>query len=282
VCFNTILLIIATLLSILPMLHIFALSLSSNLPILQGRVGLWPVGFDTFSYTYIIQNPVFISSAINSVIRVLMAVPINMVMIVIVAYPLSRSVLQFPARKFYVWFFLVTIVFSGGLVPLFMIIQQVGIFNTRWALVLPTAVPIFSAILMMNFFRELPNELSESAMMDGAGHVTIFLRIFLPLSKAALATVLLLSFVFHWNAWFDGLVFIRDRSLRPLPTYLHTTLVQPNLSEMDATEREIFLGFNLRAVRAANIFITTLPILLIYPFLQRHFTKGIRLGSVKG
>jgi putative aldouronate transport system permease protein len=118
-------------------------------------------------------------------------------------------------------------------------------------------------------------------MIDGAGHPTILVRIFLPLSKAALATFLLFTFVFHWNTWFDGLVFIRDRSLRPLPTYLHTTLVQPNISEMDNVEREMFLNFNLRAVRAANIFVTTLPILVIYPFLQKHFTKGIRLGSVK-
>jgi len=214
--------------------------------------------------------------------RVALGVPVNMACIILVAYPLSRTVRQFPARRYYVWFFIFTMLFSGGLVPTYMIVRTTGIYDTMAALIIPNAVSVFNMLILHNFFRNLPAELTEAAMIDGAGHMTILIRLFIPLSKAALATLILFSFVNHWNSWFDGLIYINNRELKPLQTYLQSILVRPDLARMDAQEREYFMRFNLRSIKAAQIFITVVPILAIYPFLQQYFTKGIVLGSVKG
>ena len=282
VVINTIILTIAFLAAVLPVMHIFAMSLSHNHAVVAGQVGLWPVRFTTVPYQHIMNNPQFFRSFWVSVQRVLVGVPFNMTMIILIAYPLSRSSLQFKARRYYVWFFLFSMLFSGGMVPTFMIVRATGIFNTRWALIFPSAVHVFNMLILMNFFRNLPSELSESAMMDGAGHMSILFRIFLPLSKAALATLILFTFVFHWNAWFDGLIYISNRAMRPLQTYLREILTTPDLALMDADERRHWAELNLRSVQAAQIFVTMTPILLVYPFLQKYFTKGITLGSVKG
>ena len=214
VVFNTLALILFTSLSILPLIHILAMSLSDNASVTAGAVGLIPVGYTTFSYSHIFRNPVFINSFLVSIMRVALGVPLNMLCIILVAYPLSRTSIQFPARKYYVWFFIFTMLFSGGLVPTYMIVRTTGIYDTILALILPGAVPVFNMLILLNFFRNLPAELSEAAMIDGAGHTTVLLQIFLPLSKAALATLILFSFVSHWNSWFDGLIYINNRDLK--------------------------------------------------------------------
>lgn len=282
VAINTIILSIAFLLAVLPVIHILAMSFSSNQAVIAGRVGLWPVDFTIFPYQHILNNPQFFQSFFASIQRIFVGVPFTMLMIILIAYPLSRSPRQFVGRRYYVWFFLFSMLFSGGLVPLFMIVRATNIFDTRLALILPHAVSVFNMLILMNFFRNLPAELSESAMMDGAGHMSILLRIFLPLSKAALATLVLFTFVHHWNEWFHGLIFINNRSLRPLQTYLREILTFPDLALMDADEIRDWAEFNIRSVQAAQIFITMAPILIVYPFLQKYFTKGITLGSVKG
>jgi len=282
VVINTTILTLAFLAAVLPVIHIFAMSLSHNQAVVAGQVGLWPVRFTTVPYQHIFNNPQFFRSFFISIQRVLLGVPFNMLMIILIAYPLSRSSRQFTARRYYVWFFLFSMLFHGGMVPTFMVVRATGIFDSIWALVLPSAVSVFNMLILMNFFRNLPAELSESAMMDGAGHMAILFKIFLPLSKAALATLVLFTFVFHWNAWFDGLIYISTRSLRPLQTYLREILTTPDLALMDADERRLWAELNLRSVQAAQIFVTMTPILLVYPFLQKYFTKGITLGSVKG
>ena len=282
IAINTLALTLLMALSVLPLIHIFSMSLSDDASVTAGLVGLYPVGLTAFSYSHIIRNPMFINSFFVSVIRAALGVPVNMLCIILVAYPLSRTAKQFPARKYYVWFFIFTMLFSGGLVPTYLIVRTTGIYDTILALIIPGAVPVFNMLILLNFFRGLPAELSEAAMIDGAGHATVLFQIFLPLSKAALATLVLFSFVGHWNSWFDGLIYINNRDLKPLQSYLQSILVRPDLARMDAQEREYFMRFNLRSIKAAQIFITIVPILLIYPFLQQYFTKGIVLGSVKG
>ena len=282
VVINTIILTIAFLFAVLPVIHIFAMSLSHNTAVMAGQVGLWPVRFTMVPYQHIWNNPQFFRSFWVSIQRVLIGIPFNMLMIILIAYPLSRSAQQFQARKYYVWLFLFIMLFGGGLVPLFMIVRATGIFDTIWALILPGAVNVFNMLLLMNFFRSLPAEMSESAMVDGAGHMSILIKIFLPLSKAALATLVLFTFVHHWNEWFHGIIFINNRNLVPLQTYLREILVTPDLALLDADQLRHFAELNLRSVQAAQIFVTMTPILLVYPFLQKYFTKGITLGSVKG
>jgi len=279
---NTLALAALTTLSILPLIHIFAMSLSDKTAVAAGAVKLLPRGLTTFSYTHIFRNPMFMNSFLVSVARVLMGVPINMLCIVMVAYPLSRTARQFPARKYYIWFFIVTMLFHGGMVPTYMIVLTTGIYDTIWALLIPRAVSVFYTLILLNFFRGLPADLTEAAMIDGAGHMTVLIKIMIPLSKAALATLVLFSFVDHWNSWFDGLIYINNRNLKPLQTYLQSILVRPDLARMDAQEREYYMRFNLRSIKTAQIFITIVPILMIYPFLQRYYTKGIVLGSLKG
>jgi len=273
---------IAAAISLLPVIHILSMSLSSNAAVTGGMVGLWPVNFTTIAYNYVLKNPQFFTSFLNSVERAAAGVTVNMIMIVMVAYPMSRSEKQFPNRKYFVWFFIFTMLFNGGLIPTYMVVKTTGLYDSFLALILPGAVPVFNVLILMNFFRDLPKEIEEAAFIDGAGHWTLLSRILLPLSKAALATLVLFCFVEHWNEWFDGMIFIATKAKRPLQTYLQAILSKPDLSTLDPEERAYYFQVNLRSVKAAQIFITITPIMAVYPFLQKYFTKGIVLGSVKG
>jgi putative aldouronate transport system permease protein len=269
-------------LCLFPIVHILALSLSSASAAASGRVSILPVEFTIQSYQFVLQNPAFGKSFIISIMRVLVGTPINMILTILVAYPLSRSSEKFRARGFFVWFFLITVLFSGGLIPWYMVIRQTGLIDSFWALILPGAVPVFNVILMMNSFRSIPKELEEAAVMDGAGHWTTLFRVFLPLSLPVLATLTLFVAVAHWNSWLDGLILMNSPDKYPLQSYLQTIVV--NVDPRMLTERDLDLLkiISNRTTRAAQIFIAMIPILLVYPFLQRYFTSGIKLGSIKG
>jgi putative aldouronate transport system permease protein len=279
---NLVVLGVLTLLCLFPIVHTLALSLSSAPAAASGRVTIWPVEFTLQSYQFVLDNAAFVKSFSVSVMRLMIGTPINMILTILVAYPLSRSTGEFRARNFFVWFFLITVLFSGGLIPWYMVIRQTGLIDSFWALILPGAVPIFNVILLTNSFRNIPKELEEAAAMDGAGHWTILFRVLLPLSLPILATLTLFVAVGHWNSWFDGLLLMNSPDKYPLQSYLQTVVVNPDprmLTERDLALLEIISN---RTTRAAQIFIAMIPILVIYPFLQRYFTTGIKLGSVKG
>ena len=279
---NKVVLVLLTLLCIFPILHILALSLSSATAAASGRVTIWPIDFTFQSYKFVLETPAFGKSFLISVMRVLAGVPINMILTILVAYPLSRSKKEFRGRDFFAWFFLITVLFSGGLIPWYMVIRQTGLIDNFWALIIPGALPVFNVILVANAFRNIPKELEEAAAIDGASHWTILFRILLPLSLPVLATVTLFVAVAHWNAWFDGLILMNSPDKYPLQSYLQTIVV--NADPRMLTERDLALLkiINNRTTRAAQIFIAMVPILVIYPFLQRYFTTGVKLGSVKG
>ncbi len=274
-------LIALALLCLFPLLHVLALSLSSANAAAAGKVVLWPVDFTTKAYEFALDRPEFARSFWVSIKRVVLGTAVNMVLTVLVAYPLSKENAAFRWRTFYVWFFVLTMLFSGGLIPLYMIVRSTHLLDSIWALVLPNAVPVFNVVLLLNFFRALPRELEEAALIDGAGHWTILWQIYLPLSKPALATLTLFTIVFHWNSWFDGLIFMNSPQNYPLQSYLQTLVISRDISQfsMDATLLKLVSD---QTFKAAQIFIGALPIILIYPFLQRYFVKGIVLGSVKG
>ncbi|MBP1976990.1 carbohydrate ABC transporter permease [Cohnella thailandensis] len=203
-----------------------------------------------------------------------------MLLTLLIAFPLSKeSVLKF--RTGYVWYFVFTMLFSGGMIPGYLIVKNLGLIDSIWALVLPGAVPIFNVVLMLNFFRGLPKELEEAAFMDGAGYLTSLFRIYAPLSLPVLATTGLFTIVTHWNTWFDGLIFMNSMQHYPLSTYLQTVVVNMNLGSMSLEQLQQFQVVNQQNAKAAQVFLSIVPIMAIYPFLQKYLVQGMVIGGVK-
>ncbi|WP_135555546.1 carbohydrate ABC transporter permease [Paenibacillus cymbidii] len=282
IAFNYTFLAVMSLACLLPLLNVLSVSFSSAAAIEAGRVTLWPVDFTARAYTFVAEKKEFLTSIGISGKRVLLGVLINMTLTILTAYPLSKDVVQLKFRTGYAWVFVFTMLFSGGLIPTYMVIRQLGMLDSIWALVLPGAVPIFNVVLMLNFFRNLPKELSESAFIDGAGHWQTLWRIIVPLSMPSIATVSLFTIVGHWNEWFGGLIYMNDPIHYPLASYLQTIVVRLDMTQInDPTMLRFLSELNDRAIRAAQIFLGMLPVLCVYPFLQRFFMSGIVLGSVK-
>jgi len=271
---------ILSILCILPIIHILAVSFSSMAPASSNLVTFWPIGFTTDAYVKTFGNSNFINSLIVSLKRTVIATIIGMVIMLITAFPLSKEDISFKGRSLYTWFFVFTILFSGGLIPSYILIQKLGLMNTIWALILPGALSVWNVILMMNFFRGLPKELEEAAYLDGAGHIKTLILVYVPLSLPAIATLSLFTMVYQWNSWFDGMIYMSDIKNYPLASLLQTIIVQQDLSKINV-DPSMLENISQRTVRAAQIFIGALPILMVYPFLQRFFVKGIVIGAVK-
>lgn len=279
---NYVALVLLALVCVLPVIHVLAVSFSSNSAAATGDVLFWPVDFTTASYHYVLKKQEFTVALLVTLERVAIGVTINMLLTLMIAYPLSKEVTKFRWRTVYAWIFVFTMLFSGGLIPLFMLIRSLGMMDSIWALVLPSAVPVFNVVLLLNFFRGLPKELEESAFIDGADFWTILWKIYVPLSLPALATIGLFATVSHWNSWFDGIVFMNSPENYPLQSYLRTIVVERDLSTISFTEMQKDAELiSDRTLKATQIFLGSLPILIIYPFLQKYFMKGIVLGSVK-
>lgn len=279
---NYIFLTLFSLTCLFPIIHMAAMSLSSNSAVTAGWVTLWPVGFNIDSYKYIFSNNIFLNTVVVSFERLFLGVAISLTLTVLAAYPLSKSNLKFRLRTAYSWFFVVTMIFNGGLIPTFMVVKETGLMDSIWALVIPSAVNVFNIVLMLNFFRTQPIELEESAQMDGAGIWRTLWSIYLPISKPSLATIALFTIIFHWNSWFDGMIYMNSPSNYPLQTYLRTVIVARDLTNMNANDLSLIANISNRTVLAAQLFVSMLPVLCIYPFLQKYFVKGLVLGSVKG
>jgi putative aldouronate transport system permease protein len=227
----------------------------------------------------------FRSSFFISVMRTIGGSLLTVLVTVLSAYPLSVRE-SFPGKQVFKWLLIVSMLFQGGLIPWYLALRSLGLTNNLWGLILPGVVVVWLVIIAFNCFRNLPVELAESAQIDGASHWVILFRIYLPLSLPMLATVTLFIAVGHWNSWFDGLVLMNDVSLYPLMTYMRATVLNPEWARMLA----LSVNYNVtllrflsdRGLRGAMIVVTTLPILVLYPFLQRYFVHGLTLGAVKG
>lgn len=268
--------------SLFPIIHTMAVSFSNRTPADENLVYVWPVQFTLNSYHKLLEDGQFFHAFLISVERVLLACSLTFITTVLMAFPLSRESADFPARRYYVWFLVFTMLFNGGLIPWYMTISKMGLINTIWALVLPYAVPQFNIILVMNFFRNLPKELHEAAYVDGANPWYILWRIYIPLSMPALATVTLFTFVSHWNSFFDGLILMNSASQYPLQTYIYELQIQiQNMGQLTSQQLEQLGSISNSTLNAAKLVIDMLPVLVVYPFLQRYFITGITLGSVK-
>lgn len=280
---NYLIIITAALLCVVPLIHVLAISFSSNYAAASGQVKLLPVEFTLQSYEFVFRKMEFWKSMLISLIRLSLAIPVNMILTILVAYPLSKSEKTFRTKKFYAWFFILTILFNGGLIPTYMVISKLGLIDTIWSLVLPGAVPVFNVIVLLNFFKQIPDEIEEAAFIDGANYFQSLVKIYLPLSKPAIATLLLFVSVAHWNAWFDGIIFMNRPEHYPLQSYLRTVVVNQGMAMMNnIDEARMFADVSERTFKSAQIFLAAVPILVLYPFLQKYFTTGIVLGSVKG
>ena len=271
---------LAAVICLLPMWHMLCLSFSDKDAIVSGRVGVWPVNFTLNNYKYVMKDTQFYRSFLVSVIRLCMGVSIQTFLTVLAAYPLSQSRHKFAARQFYVWYFMGAILFSGGMIPLYLVVSKLGLLNTLWSLVLPLATPVFNVILLQNYITGLPDALIECASLDGANHFIIMWKIILPLCMPCLATITLFVAVAHWNMWFDGMLYINDLNKIPLQTYLRSLIITIDMNQVtdiDTLSKQVASA----GADSAKVFVAMVPILCVYPFLQKHFAKGIVMGSVK-
>lgn len=280
VIFNYIFCILIGMLCIIPVIHICAVSFSGKDAVFSNAVRLWPVDFNTENYKVILKDAQFFTSYFVTIRRAIYGWAISMFVTVIAAYPMSLSKRIFPARQGFVVYFMITMLFNGGMIPTYMVIKELGLLNNMLVLLLPVAVNTYNIILMMNFMKGLPEALSEAAFIDGAGHFRTLFSVILPLCLPSIATISLFIVLQHWNSWFDGMLYITNMKLKPLQTYLRSVIIVDsgvdNMSMEDAMANVTADGAN-----AAKIFSTILPIMCIYPFLQKHFAKGIVRGSVK-
>lgn len=279
---NGIVLASITMLGVIPFIHLLAVSFSSNSAAVAGLVRLWPVEFTWDAYVYLGQKVEFFRSLWVSVQRVVIGTVISMLLCILCAYPLSRETRDFKSRTVYVWFFVITMFFGGGLIPTYMVIKDAGLLNTIWALVIPGALSVWNVVMLLNFFRNIPKDLDEAALMDGAGHGALLFRIYLPVSLPAIATILLFTIIGHWNAWFDGIIYMNSPEKYPLQTYLSTLISSSNRESISVEDLASMQSFGEKTLRTAQIFLGALPIMVVYPFLQKYFVKGITVGSVKG
>ncbi len=272
------------LICLLPLLNILSISLSSSAAVSANRVGLLPVDFTVAAYRKIIDDSQFWKSFGISVTRVILALILNLAVTVPMAYPLTKSVREFKARNIYMNLLIFAMLFNGGMIPTFILVRNLGLLNTIWALILPGALPIFNVILLMNFFLGIPHSLEEAAIIDGANPFQVLLRILIPCAKPCIATVSLFSIVGSWNDFFSGLIYIQKPEKYPIMTYIQSLSVDIQellKSGASVNALENVTELSNRNLNAAKIVVAVIPLLLIYPFLQRYLITGIVMGSVK-
>ncbi|GGI66580.1 carbohydrate ABC transporter permease [Enterococcus alcedinis] len=283
--FNLLFLLIVAMTCVLPFVHLLAVSFSKGTAVAAGQVAFIPVGFNLSSYEFALTGGKFLRAMLISFERVILGVGINLVLMIITAYPLSKTKKQVAGRNYYMTFFLITMLIGGGLIPTYLVVTSLGLKDTIWALVLPGALPITNMIVLLNFMRGLPEEIEEAAAIDGASPIQILVQVLLPILKPALATVGLFCIVAQWNDWFSGMIYMSSPENYPLQTYLQSLL--QNFEQMmsqgaGGDMKDIMAQLNERTGRAAQLFLGAIPVMVIYPFLQKYFTKGLVLGSVKG
>ncbi|WP_430610578.1 carbohydrate ABC transporter permease [Enterococcus sp. DIV0876] len=271
---------------LIPMMNVVAISLSSSHAVAANRVGLWPIELTVAAYERIMGDQQFWRSFNISIFRVVVSLLLNLMMIVTMAYPLSKTKKVFHMRRILMGVMVFAMLFSGGMIPSYLVVRNLGLLNTVWALILPSAVPIGSVILVMNFFRGIPKSLEESARIDGANPLQILTRIYIPMSLPCLATVSLFSIVGSWNDFFSGLIYMTKTENYPLMTYIQSLSV--NIAEtmqragnLTSEQLQSLLAVSDRNLNAAKIVVAVVPLLIIYPLLQKYFVQGIVVGSVK-
>ena len=278
--FNIIALLLVGLLALYPFVYVVLLSFATAADIARGGVLVVPREFSLGSYDMIFHDPWFLRGFGNSVLRTSAGVAATLLMTALAAYPLSRPSL--PWRRQIVFYVLFTMLFSGGLVPKYLLMKNLGLIDNRLVLVLPLMLTAFNVIILKNFFQQIPPSYEEAARIDGASDLTILFRIFIPLSKPALATIALWTAVIHWNAWFDAMIFITSNEKQVAQIFLQRIVIENSVKDMQfGTPNLDEQLYSPDALKAATVVVTVLPILAAYPFVQRYFVRGIQVGGIK-
>jgi multiple sugar transport system permease protein/putative aldouronate transport system permease protein len=266
-----------------PLVYIVSCSFSSVQAIYSGKVWLWPVGFNTIAYEEIFQYRPVLTGYANTLFYTTFGTAINVVLTVMAAYPLSRR--DLVGRNALMFLFTFTMIFNGGLIPTYLVVRNLGMLNTRWAMLIPPAIGVYNVIITRTFFQHtIPDDLLDAARIDGASDIQFIVRVVLPLSGAVIAVITLFYAVFHWNAFFHAFIYLSRRHLYPLQIFLREILVMNEIDpQMIVDPEEMQAMENLRELlKYALIIVATVPILTLYPFVQKYFVRGVMLGSIKG
>ncbi|NGP43797.1 carbohydrate ABC transporter permease [Bacillaceae bacterium SIJ1] len=266
-----------------PLIFVVSASFSSAEAVSSGKVWLWPVDFSIKSYQEVFNHDAIWRGYANSLFYMVVGTFINIVLTILAAYPLTRK--DFRGRHIFMFMFVFTMMFNGGLIPMYLLVRDLGMLNTRWALLVPNGLAVFNVIITMTFFRStIPNELLESAQIDGCNDFKFLWKIVIPLSAPIIAVMSLFYAVGHWNQYFSALIYLRDADLFPLQLVLRDILVQNEVDPSmmsDVSNLEERIGLQ-ELLKYATIVVASLPVLIIYPFVQKHFVKGVMIGSLKG
>lgn len=279
--FNTIFMLIFAASIIYPMWYIIIISFNDGNDAMRGGIYWWPRVFTLETYKTVLGTSGIMISYGVTLAKTVIGVTTHVLFTGMVAYGLSKNNLRF--RKFYMGLGLVTMFFSGGLIPTFLLVKNLGLLNNFWVYIIPALFNMYEMIIMMNFFKAMPPSLEESAFIDGASYLVIFFKIILPLSMPIIATIALWNGVWQWNDFFTGVIYINNPNLQPIQTFLYKIISQSGASQITAN-----LPFQMKAkttpeaIKLATMVLTTLPIMLVYPFLQKYFVKGMMVGATKG
>jgi putative aldouronate transport system permease protein len=263
--------------TIYPVVYIIAISFSDTASIVQNKVFLWPRGFNLDAYKQIIENPRIPRSYLNTIIYTSVGTFINLAMTAVAAYPLSRP--GFFGRNFFMVAIVLTLFLNGGIIPTYLIVQKLHLIDSIWAIVLPNAIWTMELLILKSFYESMSDSLRESALIDGASEFRILRSIILPLSKPALASIGLFYFIGHWNSFFIPMIYLNDPKLYPLQVVLREMLHFGAVQENSLIDKSTITP---QSMKNATIFVSMVPVLLIYPYAQKYFAKGVLLGSEKG
>ncbi len=279
---NIAILLILCIIVIYPIYYMLIISLSDGYAVMRGEVDLLPVGINLTSYLAVLQNPDIPRSYLNTIIYTVVGTLIAVSMSALCAYPLSRK--KFYGRNVFTFMIIFTMFFDAGMISNFMVVDNLHLLNTIWAIVLPGAINAWYMVIMRTFFQQLPEEIFESAYLDGANDLIIFTKIVLPLSVPTIATMILFYAVGYWNGWFSALIYLDDKVKYPVQLIMRNIVLSGETTSMSSSASSMTgdLGAIATNIKYAVVFITMLPILCVYPFVQKHFVKGVMVGALKG
>ncbi|TVY08577.1 carbohydrate ABC transporter permease [Paenibacillus cremeus] len=263
-----------------PFLYMIAVSLSKDIYVMRGEIGLWPKGLNFDMYKLVLKDPRIGSAYVNTIVYTVVSTVLSLIITAMGAYAISKKHMLF--HQTFTLMIVFTMFFSGGMIPTFLVVKQVGIVDTIWGMILPTAVSTWNLIIMRTFFSNIPKELEEAGRIDGLNDIGIFVRLVLPLSKASLATIGLFYAVGMWNNFYSALLYLRKAELFPLQVVLRNIVLAGQIVNGDVSSVGGDSLIVEESLKFATIIVSTVPILLLYPFLQKYFVKGVTIGSVKG
>ena len=275
--------VIISLTAIYPLYYIYINSVSGGAYVGANQVIFYPKGFTTYAYSIVFQNAAIVRAFANSVFYTAVGTILSVMLSALCAYPLSRK--DFYGRKIFTAVILFTMFFSGGIIPLFLTVTDLHIYNTIWVILLPSSISVYNVIVMRTFFQSISYEMTESAYIDGANDWIIFSKIIIPLSKPIIATMILFYGVANWNSFYNALMFLNDKLLYPLQLVLRSIVIEGSTTEMAymaSSEGSLSVPIDTKSIKYAVTAVTTLPLIMVYPFVFKYFEKGVMVGSVKG